>query len=237
MARIGINAVTGTNVFVVIKVIETANLERTVIGTITSTDTAIIGHRIDTLFGVDSSSDWTNLLAWSSFTVHTGHRFLNDVGVRLIALEVAIKTQPVHFATIHDLFATYDGNIVLTLAGNNTCTTANALAKINRHSPLGNGDPLFLVFGLQLRERLNPRRTFFTYMWNVRPLRLGEFRKSLVKLCCTFTHQSETSYFCLIATTLINRPMVLCGCQHIVGVSRTPLDTVGDHHAFATTNR
>ena len=90
VARKRIPTVPGTDLFVVIEIIEPANFERTVISTVSRADAAVVGHRIDALVGVHGRGHRANLFARRGFAVHTRNRLLDDVRVLLVALEITI---------------------------------------------------------------------------------------------------------------------------------------------------
>lgn len=71
-----------TVLVVVIEVIESPNFIRTVVGTISSSNTTIISHRIDALLGVHSGCNRTNLLARGRFAVSTCHRLHHNLRIK-----------------------------------------------------------------------------------------------------------------------------------------------------------
>ena len=87
----GIPAVSGSNVFVVVEVVETPNFERAVVCTVTSSNASVVSHCIDAFVSVDGCRYGANLLTGSRFAVHTSDWLLHDISVFFIALEVTIN--------------------------------------------------------------------------------------------------------------------------------------------------
>ena len=154
---IGIQAVPDADLLVVVEVIESPYLERTVVGAVTGPDATVVRHRIDPFLGMNRGSDRANLFTGSRFAVHAGHRLLHDVGVFLVSLEIAVDTQPVHLTTIEHLFTTNNRDIVLALTGDHAGIAADAFGEINCHAPLGYVVALFFVLRLDHLHRLLPQ--------------------------------------------------------------------------------
>ena len=237
VARERIDSVTRSDVFVVVEVIETANFKRTVVGTVTSTDATVVSHRIDAFLRVNRRRDRANLFTRSRFAVHAGNRLLNDVRVVLVALEIAVNSQPVHFAAIKHLFAANNRHVVFALTSHHASTAADALAQVDRHAPLGQTGFFPIVRRVfQIRNRFGERRLhcvfaiadFFTNRRNMWFLgcahcELGNLAEQLQR---SFADQVETSRFGFCFTTIVDRPVILGGGDFIFGVIGTRFDFV-----------
>src|ERR1043165_4952137 len=81
--------------------------------------------------GFDGADDF----ARSVLAMHTGHWLMKRLRVALVTHVVAINSEPMHFARVHDLFFPNHLNVVLGLAGDDAGVTARTRTSINRHPP------------------------------------------------------------------------------------------------------
>jgi len=145
-------------VLLVVEEIEPSNLEGTVVGAITGSDTPVVDHRVEAVLGVLSRCHRAHLLAWGHLALHAGHRLESHLSVIdfirgdvIRRLEVTIQSNPMHFSLIEYLLPANHRNIILCLAGNDTGVAARTGVEINRHSPLLTLVLFFLPQGYQGR--------------------------------------------------------------------------------------
>ena len=81
-----------------VEVVEAANLVRAVVCAVSSSDAAVVDHRIDALGIMDRGGNGANLLARCVLAVNTSRRYVDHIGVRNVPLEVSIDPNPMHFA-------------------------------------------------------------------------------------------------------------------------------------------
>src|SRR5699024_10704214 len=110
---------------------------RTVVGTITRSDTSVVGHLIHAVFAVGSRCYRTNLLAGGQFTVHTRNRLMQRFGVVYAAVKIAVVTNPVHLAAATYLAFANHRDVVLSITSHCTYTASRTGMQINSHAPLG----------------------------------------------------------------------------------------------------
>ncbi len=132
------------HVFGIIEEIEPANFVGTVVRAIPRSDTAVVGHGIEPLFVMNRGRYRADCLARGVFALLAGHRLNHDLRIVDVADEVSVVTNPVHFASVEDLFLADHRNIVFALAGDRTGSAADAGIQIDRHTPL----VAFIVFML-----------------------------------------------------------------------------------------
>ncbi|CAD77715.1 hypothetical protein-transmembrane prediction [Rhodopirellula baltica SH 1] len=224
--RVGIDAVADTDFFVVIEVVEAANFVGAVVRTVPRADAAVVGHRVETFVCVNRRRDGANLFARCGFAVHAGDRFLNDVSNVWIALEVAVDSQPMHFAAVADLFFADDRHVVFALTSNHAAVATKALGQVDRHAPLRH---LLLGFFDRI-DWFFPKRTFFANRWDVRSFGFGELRQLVEQFQRAFANQAEAAAFGFVTSEFINRPVVLGRDQFVLGVTRTRFDRVSVQH-------
>ncbi len=117
---------------VIIEEIEAAHLVRAVVRAIARADAAVVGHRVEAVLGMHGGVDRANRFAGSQLALEAGDGLRHQCGivrveiVVLLGGEVAIHTDPMHFAALGDLFLADDGNVVLCLAGYEAGVAAHA---------------------------------------------------------------------------------------------------------------
>ena len=161
-----VDAVTRSDFFIEIEVVEPTNFEGTVIGTVTSSNATVVGHRIDAFVRVHGCRNWANLFTRCRFAVHAGNRLLNDIRVLFGSLEVTVDTQPMHLAALDHLLATDNRNIVFALASNHAGIASSALGQVDRHAPLRNVAVVWIFFDHV--HRFFPRRTVWPDLRHMR---------------------------------------------------------------------
>ena len=117
--------------------VEAADLIRTVVRTVTGSNTAVVNHLVQTLMAVNRRCNWTNRLTRRLLTLHTWnwHEVRNRI-VYILAFIIVVQANPVHFAATRDFLLTNDWNVILSLAGDRTRVTADTCCQVNRHRPL-----------------------------------------------------------------------------------------------------
>src|SRR5262249_50810390 len=118
-----------------IEKIEPSNLVGAIVGAIPRTDTPVISHLIQAFVAVSRCTNRTNRLTRRLFAVLAQHRFKKHLWLIQIALVVSVNAKPLHLASSTDLILPDNRNVVLSLACNHACVTADARAQIDRHSP------------------------------------------------------------------------------------------------------
>ena len=98
---------------VVIEIIKTAHLERTVVRAIPGADAAIVGHYIETVLAVNGGVHRADCFARRVLAVLTRHRLIDNFRIlgpnptvlikRFIAGEITIDAQPVHYPAMRYL--------------------------------------------------------------------------------------------------------------------------------------
>ena len=127
---------------VVIEEIEAAGLIGAVVRAVAGADAAVVGHRVESVFGVDCGVDWADHFAGGRFAMDAGDRLRNEcriVGIEIVVFlrgEIAIHADPVHFAAAGDLILTDDRDVVLRLACDEAGVAAHAGREVDRHAPL-----------------------------------------------------------------------------------------------------
>ena len=134
----------GTRVFeecfgiTVVEEIESAYFVRTVVATVSSSDTAVVNHVVKPLAAVDCCGDWADRFAWSIFTVVTSDWLVDNLNlirnrfslvvvsksigvfdVEIVAI-VAINSHPMHFSAAPNIVFANDRNVVLSLTSDDT---------------------------------------------------------------------------------------------------------------------
>lgn len=128
-----------TVLIVVVEVVESPYFVRAIVRTVPSSNTTVVSHRIDPLFGVHCCRDRADLLARCCLAVCTGHGLHDHLGIdrvlepRLrfrwinIRLEVPVDSQPMHLTTTDDLLFANDRDVVLSLASHHARVATSAL--------------------------------------------------------------------------------------------------------------
>ena len=134
----------GTRVFeecfgiTVVEEIESAYFVRTVVATVSSSDTAVVNHVVKAFVAVNRRGDWADRLARSVLTVMASDRLVNNLNlirdrlcfvvvrksigvfdVEIVAI-VAIDSHPMHLSPAPNIVFTNNWNVVLRLASDNT---------------------------------------------------------------------------------------------------------------------
>src|SRR5207248_6359518 len=108
--------------------IEAPHLVGTVIRAIPRAHAAVIDHLVQAFGTVHGCNHRTNQFTGRVLAMHTGHRFVVNLGVGHLTFVIGIHTDPVHLpAVIHLLFADHR-DIVFSLAGYHAGIAAGAAA-------------------------------------------------------------------------------------------------------------
>ena len=116
--------------------VEPADLVRAVVRAVPRADAPVVDHLVEALVAVDGRVDGAHVLAGRIFAVHAHQRLEDDAGVPgIVAGEVAVDAQPVHFAALRHLLLADHRNVVLGDAGDHAGAAAGAAREIDRHAP------------------------------------------------------------------------------------------------------
>src|SRR5690554_5777494 len=130
-----------------VEVVEAADLIGAVIGAITRTDAAVIGHIVEPLGRVRGRVDRADVLARGLFAVLASDGLKRDARLGIIiANEIAIDADPAHLAAHLDGALTDRGDVIFGLAGDRASVTSDAGAQIDDHTPaITNGGEILLL--------------------------------------------------------------------------------------------
>src|SRR5690606_12002093 len=134
-------------VIMVFKPVEPSYFIRTVVGTISCSDTSVVCHLIEPFRTVRSSYHRTNRLTWRIVTVLTSHwleghfgiirsyfQFLIGFGSFWRAI-IPVNSDPGHLPSVQHFLLTYYCHVVFHLTGNGTGTASYAGVHVYGHSP------------------------------------------------------------------------------------------------------
>src|SRR5690606_26654143 len=120
----------------VLEVVEAAELVGTVVRAEPRPDAAVVDHLVQAVGAVNGGVHRTHVLAGRHLAVLAEHRLMHDARALVLAEEVGVDAQPVHFPSAqHALFAD-DGHVVLGLTRDDTRAAAGANGGIDGHRPL-----------------------------------------------------------------------------------------------------
>src|SRR5690606_31458994 len=145
-------------VSLIVEPVEPAHFVRAVVGTISRSDTTVVGHLVDSLVAVCGSYNRTNRFAWSVITVLTKHRHVHHFRIVFrnfhltvhvngtdsfsfsfflvhTGAEVAVDAQPEHIPGASYLVFTHHRNVVFRVTRYYTASTTDTGVQVNRHSP------------------------------------------------------------------------------------------------------
>ena len=119
----------------IISPVKTAYFIRTVIGTISCTNTTVISHLVNPFAAMVGCRNRANIFTRSIITMLAKHRLKNNIRIFRITGKIPVDTKPMHIMIPGYFIFTYNRNIIFSMTGNYAGAATGTGIKINAHSP------------------------------------------------------------------------------------------------------